>query len=1558
MKTILGLDLGTNSIGWALIKHDFDEKEGEILGMGSRILPMSQDILGKFDAGQTISQTAERTNFRSTRKLYHRSRLRRERLHRVLNIMGFLPKHYANDIDFENKLGQFKPNVEPKLAYKEVSPNKFEFIFIDSFNEMVEDLRLHQPNLFFNKSNSEENLIPYDWTIYYLRKKALTQKIKKEELAWIILNFNQKRGYYQLRGDEEDLDKDKNKTFEVLKVDKIVDSGEKIKGENIPLYDVYFENGWKYDKQITKPDDWINKTKEFIVTTSIKKSGEVKRSYKAVNSEEDWLAIKEKTEQEIKESNKTVGEYIYDTLLANPNQKIRGKLIRTIERKFYKQELIKIIEKQKEYHKELTDKNIYNKCIEELYKNNIPHRNNIKNRDFTYLLIDDIIFYQRPLKSQKHLISNCPFENKIYIDKNGQKQKVGIKCIAKSNPLYQEFRILQWMQILKIYYKKDNRNNIDITDKIISSTSKLEDLYNWLNNKSSITQKEFLNFYNKTLNSYLKEKLGEEVFEQYKNDKSKSLETYFKWNYVEDKEYPLNKTRGEILKYLKKAKIEQQNAISLLDKKTEQHLWHILYSVEDKIEIEKALTKFAKTHKLPKSFIDTFKVFPRIEKEYGAFSEKAIKKLLTLMRFGKYWNENDIDTNTKDRIEKIINGEFDKTINNRVRDKAKDLTKIEDFQGLPLWLASYIIYNRYSEASNIQYWKTSDDIKLLKQHSLRNPIVEQVINETLQTVKDIWDEFGYGKENFFDEIHVELGREMKNNNEDRKRITNINKDNEKTNKRIKLILNELIKYSDYKDIVRPYSPNQQEILKIYEEGVYNNETDNEKLKDIDKIREKPNPTESELERYKLWLEQGYKSPYTGKIIPLSKLFTEAYEIDHIIPQSRFFDNSLSNKVICESKVNSIKDNQLAHVFINNNYNLEIEIGNGQKVKLLSPNEYEDNVNRYFSGKDLRAKRQKLLLDEIPDSFIERQMNDTRYITRKVKSILSNIVREEGETEEVAKRVIVSSGSVTSKLRHDWGLNDIWNELITPRFERLNKIHEKENKNKDNEKNKFGEWENKDGKRVFQINSNAPGLEQLNKKRIDHRHHALDALIVACSNRNHVNYINNDNANGKDKDKPKRYDLRAKLRRIEQIEKEVAYNGKIIRETKNAAQEFYKPWDTFTQDAKKEINNIIVSFKKNNRVINKTVNHYQKWKKQPDGSIKKVLVKQTKGDNWAIRKPLHKETVFGLVNLKYEKEVSLSNAIENYQNIVDKDLKRKIKDLKSNYYNNKQIINHFKENKFKGEFIKRVNIYCYTNDQENTKVVASRIKLDDSFKKKDIFSITDKSIQNILLSYIEDFQDQTDEKGKIIPAEDLAFSENWVERMNSNIEKYNNGKPHKPIYSVRKYEKLGNKFVVGRTGNNKKKYVEAAKGTNLFFAIYIDKNGNRSYETIPLNLAIERQKQGLSSSPNINEKGHKLLFDLTPNDLVYIPTIEEQENPHLVDINNLNTEQKKQIFLVNDFTGLTIYFKPHYFATNIAKNELDTSFDSKTAKTKDGVQIKEICWKLETDRLGKIIKIIK
>ncbi len=227
-RKILGLDLGTNSIGWAVVNASTDEtgKENlsEISAAGSRIIPMDNAVLGKFDSGESVSQTAQRTDFRGSRRLRERCLLRRERLHRVLNLLGFLPEHFAQELD---RYGKFVANSEPKLPWRKTTDGKFEFIFQNSFEEMLADFRKHHPELLGN-----DKKIPYDWTIYYLRKKALRQAITKEELAWILLNFNQKRGYYQLRGEEEEEKDDKLVEFLAQKVIKVEATDEK-KGDDV-----------------------------------------------------------------------------------------------------------------------------------------------------------------------------------------------------------------------------------------------------------------------------------------------------------------------------------------------------------------------------------------------------------------------------------------------------------------------------------------------------------------------------------------------------------------------------------------------------------------------------------------------------------------------------------------------------------------------------------------------------------------------------------------------------------------------------------------------------------------------------------------------------------------------------------------------------------------------------------------------------------------------------------------------------------------------------------------------------------------------------------------------------------------------------------------------------------------------------------------------------------------------------------------------------------------------------------------------------------------------------
>jgi len=1432
-KNILGLDLGTNSIGWALIKQDFENKQGEILGMGSRIIPMSQDILGDFGKGNSVSQTAERTKYRSVRRLRERFLLRRERLHRVLHILNFLPEHYASQIDFEKRFGKFKVETEPKLVWENLD-RKFSFLFQTSFNEMLEDFRVKGQNL----------QVPYDWTIYYLRKKALSQKIEKEELAWILLNFNQKRGYYQLRGEEEEENPNKLVEFYSLKIVDVL-ADEPQKGKSDIWYSLILENGWIYRRSSKIPlFDWKDKTRDFIVTTDLNDDGSIKtdkdenekRSFRAP-SENDWTLVKKKTEQEIDQSHKTVGTYIYEAFLQNPKQKIKGKLVRTIERKFYKDELKQILEKQKEFHQELKNDDLYNDCVRELYRNNEAHQLTLSKKDFVHLLMDDLIFYQRPLRSQKSSISNCTLEFRKYKDENTAEHIQYLKAIPKSNPYYQEFRLWQWVYNLNIYRKDDEAN---VTKEFLNTSKDFENLFEFLNNRKEVDQKALLKYF----------KL---------NDKT------HRWNFVEDKKYPCNETKTMISSRLDKV---EDISDDFLTREIEQKIWHIIYSVNDKIEYEKALKSFANKNDLDEnSFVEAFKKFPPFKSEYGSFSEKAIKKLLPLMRLGKYWNYAEIDKYSRERIQKIITGEYDGNIKDKVREKAIHLTTENDFQGLQLWLAQYIVYGKHSEASLIGKWNSADDLeeflKDFKQNSLRNPIVEQVITETLRVVKDIWLKYGNGAKDFFNEIHIELGREMKLPADDRKKLTNQITENENTNLRIKALLAEMMNDVSVEN-VRPFSPMQQEILKIYEDGVLNSDIEipdfiteiQKKFKESDQKRK---PTSTEINRYKLWLEQKYKSPYTGQIIPLNKLFTPEYEIEHIIPQSRYFDDSFSNKIICESAVNKLKDNFVGLEFIKKLGGTIVECGNGKSVTVLKEDQYEDFVKKNYANN--RGKRNKLLMEDIPEKMIERQMNDTRYISKYISGVLSNIVRvEDGSDEGVnSKNIVPGNGKITSQLKQDWGLNDVWNDLILPRFERMNQL----TNSKD-----FTAWNDKHQK--FLPTVPIEFSKGFSKKRIDHRHHPLDALIIACATKDHVNLLNNQSA----KSDTKRYDLKKKLMTFEKVVYNHPQTGDRIE--REVPKQFLKPWDNFTFEAKNNLDKIIVSFKQNLRVINKATNYYEKYTEKEGVKVKEKV--EQKGTNWAIRKPMHKDTVSGKIDLPWVKVP-------------------------------------------KGKIL-----------------TATRKSLDTSFDLKSIGSITDTGIQKILRNYLE-----------IKGSSELAFSPEGIEDLNKNIEKYNDGKPHQPINKVRVFE-LGSKFQVGQTGNKKDKYVEAAKGTNLFFAVYEDEKGKRNYETIPLNEVIERQKQGLSVV-DLKEAND---FYLCPNDLVYIPSDDELENINNIDFKNIEKEKNERIYKVVSFSGSQIFFIRQDIATSIV-NKSEFSTLNKMERAMDGSMIKENCVKLNVDRLGNISK---
>ena len=608
----------------------------------------------------------------------------------------------------------------------------------------------------------------------------------------------------------------------------------------------------------------------------------------------------------------------------------------------------------------------------------------------------------------------------------------------------------------------------------------------------------------------------------------------------------------------------------------------------------------------------------------------------------------------------------------------------------------------------------------------------------------------------------------------------------------------------------------------------------------------------------------------------------------------------------------MKGKELGHEFIANHHGEKVHLTLGGDVEILSLEAYERHVKTTFASK---KKREILMMDEIPDDFTSRQMNDSRYISRLMMHLLSNIVRtedEKGNLEEstTSKNVIPCNGSITDRLKKDWGINDVWNRIVLPRFERLNTI-----------------TGTRDYTTRTENNNTIPSVplsmrQGFNKKRIDHRHHAMDAIVIACTTRDHINLLNNEAAKSKN-----RYDLQNKLRTIE-------YHNDKNGQQQPHFGDFKKPWPTFTEEVYRTLERIIVSFKHQQRVINKTSNFY---KVIHEG--KHIAIKQTRGDSWAIRKPLHEETVYGEVNLQLKKKIWIKDAIANPNSIVNRELKEKIKYFKSLHHTEKQIIKYFDDHKdiWSETADGKVEVYYYTK-VTNKRYFATRKYLIDIMKdattiaaaQKTIDSITDSGIRSILQAHLAAEGNNAAE----------AFSADGIERMNRNIMALNGGHKHQPIKKVRVYEQA-NKYSIGNTGQKATKFVEAAKYTNLFFVIYMNKKGTRGFATVPLNIAIELQKkyekrwkEHLSDRLQQDDlmlmpTDADILYILSPNDLVYVPLEDER-----VDINHIDT---KRIYKCISFTGKKCHFLPYSIASIIlqkkefeAKNKMERAINMRSS----------------------------
>lgn len=1228
---------------------------------------------------------------------------------------------------------------------------------------------------------------------YRLRAKAATEEITLEELARILLMINKKRGYKSSRKAKS--------TDEGSIIDGMSIAKELYEEGITPGQFVYrrMQKGQKYIPEFYRSDlqsefDKIyNKQQEFypqILTdefyVTIKNKGS-KATYAIFKEKHNILTADNKGKEKklqayrwrhdavtkqmeieivayvlcelnnyINNSSNYLGAIgdrskelyfnsmtIGQMLMKRLDENPNASLTNTVYyRQDYLDEFEKIWETQKQYHKELTD---------ELKKE----------------IRDIIIFYQRNLKSQKGLISLCEFEQQqIEIVINGiKKQKtIGRKVCPKSSPLFQEFKI--W-QIL---------NNIIVRNTTTGESKELEleekqQLFAELNVKEKLSKQDILKLLfknhkdldlnyksvegNRTLASLIS--VCQQIITATGHDdcdlsKLKQSDIYSRIEQI----FTALGYKTDFLYF----NAESEN----IEKEPMFRLWHLLYSyTEDNSATgeEKLYKRISELCNIKEEYARLFANI-KLQDDYSSLSSKAISKILPHLKDG---NKYDI-------------------------------------------ACAYAGYNHSKNSLTRQELDEKDYknyLEILPKNSLRNPVVEKILNQMINVVNNIISR--YGKP---DEIRIELARELKSNAKEREEITisinSANKENEAISKELQTNFNIT------------------------------------------------NPSRNDITRYKLYKElesNGYHTLYSNTYIPKEELFSKNFDIEHIIPQSCLFDDSYSNKTLESRDINIEKRNKTAYDFVADKYSEEALQNYKNRIESL-----------YKSGNISKTKHDKLLMQnkDIPQDFIARDLRNTQYISKKAREILESIVPV----------VLPTTGKITDRLREDWQLINIMQELNWDKYDCQ------------------GLTEtiiNRDGQHIKKITDWT--------KRNDHRHHAMDALTIAFTKRSIIQYLNNLNA---------RSDKSSSIYGIEQNELKRDQHGKL---------RFNMPFKEFRNDAREHLENILISIKSKSKVVTRNCNKT----KLKSGEYNKKLQLTPRGK-------LHLETVFGSSKryISFYEKVSSSFTAEHIALVANKQ-EREALLLRLNEFGGDA------KKAFTGKnSLEKNPIYL---DKEQTKILPSKVKLVTTEriytirksidKDLNIDKIVDVKIKKLLKERLQEYNNNAN-----IAFSNLDENPIWLNKEKGiSIKRVTITGINNAIALHDKKDHFGH-FILDKKGR-KQPTDFVNTGNNHHVAIYIDEEGNYQEDIVSFYDATAR---AINEQPIINkeynrELGWKFCFSMKQNEYFVFPN--ETTGFYPEDIDLLDPKNAKQIspnlYRVQKLSSKDYYFRHHLETTVEEKKEL-------------------------------------
>lgn len=1073
MKKILGLDLGTTSIGWALVNEaENNDEKSSIIKLGVRVNPLTIDEITNFEKGKSITTNADRTLKRSMRRNLQRYKLRRENLIKVLKKAGFIKENSllsenGNHSTFETY------RLRAKSANEEISLEQLAKVLL-----MINKKRGYKSSrkakgtedgvlidgMEVAKKLYNDNLTPGQLCMQLLKskKKYLPDFYRSDLQTEFDRVFDKQQSFYpdylsvelkeELRGKKRDAvwaicAKDfKEKGFELVGTKRQGNTAQQ-KSEN-------------YEWRVKALSEKLSLEQIVVVLQQINIQ---------LNNSSGYLGAISDRSKELYFNKQTVGQYLMDKLDIDPHHSLRNKVF---YRQDYMDEFEQIWETQAKYHKELTPE----------LKSEIR---------------DIIIFYQRRLKSQKGLISFCEFESRemeYVVNGKTMDKTTGLRVCPKSSPIFQEFKIWQNLNNTKVTDKKNGTSRFLNQDEMntlakeltikkeLSNTDALKILFknykelelNFKKIEGNRTIAELFSAYQSILEL---SGHGEHDFLKMNADKIRELvqEVFSALGY-----------NSEILNF--DAQIEG----SEIEKQPLFKLWHLLYSYEgdnSKTGTESLIDKIMAITGFPKEYASIVANIT-LQDDYGNLSAKAMRKILPHLKEGFAYGGRKERPNEPSACE----------------------------------YAGYRHSKNSLNKEEIENKALQNQLEIIKKNSLRNPVVEKILNQLVNVVNGVIHT--YGKP---DEIRIEMARELKKSAKER---------------------------ADMTTAINKTTTEHEQIRQILRKDFG--------LSHISR---------NDLIRYKLYKElehRGYKTLYSDTYIAKEKLFSNEFDIEHIIPQSRLFDDSFSNKTLEKRDINIEKGNETAYDYILNKFGAE---------KLTEYILRVDDLLKAGKISPAKCKKLKMKGNDIPDDFIERDLRDSQYIAREAKGML----------EKIAKNVITTTGSITDRLREDWQLVDVMQELNWDKYDKLGLTEI---------------IEGREGQRIKRIKDWT--------KRNDHRHHAMDALTIAFTRRSHIQYLNNLNA---------RSDRSSSIYGIETKELERDDRGKL---------KFIPPMPIgeFRASAKEHLENTLVSIKAKNKVVTKNIN----TTKKKGGTNKKIQLTP--------RGQLHNETIYGCNKLYAIKEVKI------------------------------------------------------------------------------------------------------------------------------------------------------------------------------------------------------------------------------------------------------------------------------------------------------------------------------